>query len=642
MAEKIIYDIRVESDDAVAGIDKLNTATKGLDASFEDVYGDIKPLTGRLGELEDRMYELAQAGDTTSKEFSTLSDEASRLKRVQKEVDTQLDRTSRTLNEKFSNAVDVASSSLVIAEGAMSALGVSSKTSEESMAIMVNAIAGAQALKSLNDTTNIFTSIGTAIKGTVVFQKAATTAQWLWNTAMAANPIGAVVAVIAALITAGYALITMFDDSTEAADKNTTAIKKLNEAIDEQTGADNRRMKQLKKQLKQELAMLKAQGKSKEEIRDAELKGNEKLTKEAEKQRNKATENLRKANKELIRLKAEGTPAQVEEQEKLVAKLEKVEKTYIDNVNGYIEDRKDLVFSYKIEDTSDDTAKGNKPKDKDCDKCKDKAKSDEIVEKQSTEEPEEVPEIVEIDEDGTNTQEDEDLTKKGEKYIEENKRKLAALQEQIDNEALMFSVRRAALKTQREAILKDATLTEEKRKQMLEKNANAREKIADKEKVAKIKAMQGYASAANKISALIGKETAAGKAAAIAAATINTYQGITAELSTKATTPLGIGLKIANVATVAAMGFKAVKDIIATPVPGDNGGGKGPLPTLRPSSPSFNVVGQSPASANNVADNANLQIENSNNNPTRAYVVSTDISNQQQLDRDIETDNSLG
>ena len=101
---------------------------------------------------------------------------------------------------------------------------------------------------------------------------------------------------------------------------------------------------------------------------------------------------------------------------------------------------------------------------------------------------------------------------------------------------------------------------------------------------------------------------------------------------------ISAGISIATSIAATAQGLKGI---------GAGGGGATGISvpggsTSQPSSPSFNVVGQSPASANNVADNANTQIDNSNNNPTRAYVVSTDISSQQQLDRDIETDNTLG
>lgn len=64
------------------------------------------------------------------------------------------------------------------------------------------------------------------------------------------------------------------------------------------------------------------------------------------------------------------------------------------------------------------------------------------------------------------------------------------------------------------------------------------------------------------------------KALSVASALINTYQGITAELSTKAVTPYEIGLKVANVAIVAASGFAAVKNILKTDK-GSTGGDSG-------------------------------------------------------------------
>jgi hypothetical protein len=98
---------------------------------------------------------------------------------------------------------------------------------------------------------------------------------------------------------------------------------------------------------------------------------------------------------------------------------------------------------------------------------------------------------------------------------------------------------------------------------------------------------------------------------------------------------IGLGIGIATSVAATAKGLAALGKGGAPPNPGLG-------PGAGPQAPSFNVVGQSPASVGSNQDSANLQIENSNNNPTRAYVVSTDISNQQQLDRDIETDNSLG
>ena len=133
-----------------------------------------------------------------------------------------------------------------------------------------------------------------------------------------------------------------------------------------------------------------------------------------------------------------------------------------------------------------------------------------------------------------------------------------------------------------------------------------------------------------KIADLAGRNSKIGKAFALGQAIINTYQGITAELQTKAVTPYEIGLKIANVALVAATGFKAVKSILATnPMsPSVSGGGSGVGGSGGAvTAPSFNIVGQN--SNNQLAQS----IANKQSQPVEAYVVSGKVSSAQSLDR---------
>ena len=139
----------------------------------------------------------------------------------------------------------------------------------------------------------------------------------------------------------------------------------------------------------------------------------------------------------------------------------------------------------------------------------------------------------------------------------------------------------------------------------------------------------------------MAKLCAAGKAAAIAAATINTYQGITAELATKTITPFEIGLKIANIATIAAIGFKSVKDIISTPVPGGGGGsgGGGSTPSA-PTVPTFNpaeALADGAAADDSAVNEITLGDQTAaNTQPViRAYVVSDEMTSQQEADAKI-------
>ena len=163
------------------------------------------------------------------------------------------------------------------------------------------------------------------------------------------------------------------------------------------------------------------------------------------------------------------------------------------------------------------------------------------------------------------------------------------------------------------------------------KDANAAEDEKN-EKIKNAAQLNMVKNTLGNMSTLFDDQSAAGKATAAAAALINTYQGITAELATKTVTPFEFGLKIANIATTAAIGFKSVKDILKTtpsnakggtnPASGAGGGGA-PIP------PAFNIVGSS--GETQLAD----AIGGQSQRPARAYVVSNDVTTAQEMDRNI-------
>jgi len=221
--------------------------------------------------------------------------------------------------------------------------------------------------------------------------------------------------------------------------------------------------------------------------------------------------------------------------------------------------------------------------------------------------------------------------------------------EQLENQWLQAY---AELAIQEEAAMNELTTlraTEEEKQRIRDGFQKKRNKLAKEEKKfnenVKKEEMKGQIAMAGQtfgaIAGLLGENSAAGKAAAIAAATINTYQGITAELATKTVTPFEIGLKIANVATIAAIGFKSVKDIISTPVPGGGGGGGGSTPSMSiPSAPAIDPTVALEAGAN--ADGAEettvqlgQQVGSSGANVVRAYVVSDEMTTQQEADAKI-------
>jgi len=182
--------------------------------------------------------------------------------------------------------------------------------------------------------------------------------------------------------------------------------------------------------------------------------------------------------------------------------------------------------------------------------------------------------------------------------------------------------------------------TEEDKMRIRKKFNDEQNKIEGIKRDAEINmAQQTFAGIAN----LLGQNSKAGKAAAAAAALINTYQGITAELATKTVTPFGFALKLVNIASTAAIGFKSVKSILATNPKAGGGSATNPAsgaasasPSSVPEPPAFNVVGAS--ETNQLAD----AIGGQSSQPVQAFVVSTDVTTSQSLDRNIVTSATIG
>jgi hypothetical protein len=88
---KSYKELEKEVKNATKAFDELDSSGKRLTSRFDEIYGDIQPLSGRIGELEDRLYELFLAGEQNSEEFKTITGEVARMKKVIIEVDKSVD-----------------------------------------------------------------------------------------------------------------------------------------------------------------------------------------------------------------------------------------------------------------------------------------------------------------------------------------------------------------------------------------------------------------------------------------------------------------------------------------------------------------------------------------------------------------------
>ena len=165
------------------------------------------------------------------------------------------------------------------------------------------------------------------------------------------------------------------------------------------------------------------------------------------------------------------------------------------------------------------------------------------------------------------------------------------------------------------------------------------DKKADAEKIKSEKAVANTkkklaTTTLNFLSTVAKEGSELAKGVAVAQATINTFQGITSELATKTSTPFEFGLKIANIASVTAIGFKSVQDILKTnatsPSTGGASGGGASAPP-----PAFNLVGGS--NVNEIGDTLNQE-----QTPIQAYVVGSEVTNQQEIDNAQASSASIG
>ena len=163
--------------------------------------------------------------------------------------------------------------------------------------------------------------------------------------------------------------------------------------------------------------------------------------------------------------------------------------------------------------------------------------------------------------------------------------------------------------------------------------ADAKENQRDKDlAAAKVAAVTG---ALGSLASLVGEDTKYGKALAITSAIIDTYAG-----ADKAFKQGGVFGFIGGAAIIAA-GLANVKKIrdqkLPTPPSYAKGGTGGSVPTPAISTPpAFNVVGATETSQ------LAQTIAGAQQKPVRAYVVSTDVSTQQALDRKTAKQATIG
>jgi len=280
-----------------------------------------------------------------------------------------------------------------------------------------------------------------------------------------------------------------------------------------------------------------------------------------------------------------------------------------------------------------------------------------LAEKYYGKESEKVLALREAQENAINSQQEkfdnEDEERKKTKQDKENEKakELADLKDQIRDAEAVTEEERRLLEIEKttehydklialakakglatEALEKAKTNALNKISEQKSKNEIDWEKLTSKEKTRIVQ--QGLSD----LTSILGEESAAGKAAAIANATISTYQSATDSYKSLAGIPIiGPALGFAAAGAAIASGMATVKKITSVKTPNAGGGGgaaiggisKGSSGSAPSIPPAFNVVGAS--NTNQLAE----AIGGQSKEPVKAYVVANDVSTAQSMDRNI-------
>lgn len=634
-------------------------ATKTLDelgGSFEDVYGEVQPLSGRIGELEDRLYEMALAGEQGTKEFKDLSAEIGRMKKVIIDTDMVVDGMSQNLAQNLGGALGGITAGFELGAGAMGAMGVESEKVEEALLKVQSAMAIAQGVQGIREAIPAFNglknSIVSAASGLSTFSKA-----------LIATGLGAIIALVGALA-ANWDKVTQFlkgttkqqeaynavsNKAVEIASNEINALDKLQKTLSDETLTrkdKNKAVKALQEEYPDLLKNIDTEKLTLEELNQAIELNTQLVMLNAEAQ---ALAELRaEAMKEKIQAKVDAQTGENESiwdtiavlgsytnglagsitTEQLAAnRTKQTTKAAQDKIDVYDELDKSIQSQIKLLKeqlgVTDDQKKSEKELEDQRKKYAEERKARIIAEWE--------------EQARVNRDADEFLKEFAERTAEEKRIKDEAARQDVERQKAVSDEIGAYLEAElkvEEAIVDAALETAKKKKELSEEELKREQDLQEAKYSLASSSLQGISSLVNAFAGENEEQQRRAfnisKAINIAQATMDTYKGATAAFASTAASPLGIlnpaapfiaaaaavAAGLGNVATIARQKFDGG---------GASGGGNISSPPSAISNPAtFNVVGNT--GTNQLAESLGSSV-------TRAYVVAGDVTTAQSLER---------
>jgi hypothetical protein len=527
------------------------------------------------------LYELANAGQTATQEYKDLLTTVGNYRKVQIQTDMAVDAAASTMANKLGGALGGAAAGFQLVQGTMGAFGAESAQVEEALLKVQSAMAIADGVKGFREAIPSIKAFGAAMKA-----------------AIGSTGIGL-------LVVALGTLVAYWDDIKAAVSGVSDEQSRLNQKTDANVLAQQAKYDAISGQDN----ILKLQGKSERDIlkiKQTQIQAVIKAT-EAQLVQQEATKKAQvmaaRRNRDILEgiLMFLTAPLQL-----LLKTVDSVGSALGQDFNlqkGFNRSISNLVFD--PEETAKEADKTIEETKTKLAQLKNEAAGFTIALKEMDKPAEKV------------------VTKSSEKVVEKAEEEVSILK---DFEVEKIDIRKATLdktlefqKLENEGLKDGYALKLEIAKGERELN---KQKIADMNE-----ALAATSSTLGQVADLFGKESAAGKAAAIAQATIDTYLSAQKAYTATVGVPIvGPVLAPINAGLAIAAGIKNIKAIAAVKTPDGGGGGGGNLSnsfTSGAQSPSFNVVGNS-------GMNQLAQIQQT---PIQAYVVSGEVTSAQALDR---------
>lgn len=307
----------------------LNAELKELESAYGDNQRKVgeyelagKALSVELGEITNKLMELAAAGQQASPVYQELFEKATQLKNAQDEVNQSIGASAKNTAafDTTMQAVQGVTAAYGLWKSASAAMGIENEAMDKTMRDLTIVLAALQSLMVLQNlvqkqsnlyraAANILQKLG--IKQTaaevvvtqanaaalaeeaaaenastvaktkgIIATKAAAAAQWLWNAAMQANPAILLITALLALVAGIAGVVAWMNKESDAAKDAKAAQEAYNVALEESevrlTKLDNafkNNTREMQLNTRAAIAALRERGASEDEIREAQMAG---------------------------------------------------------------------------------------------------------------------------------------------------------------------------------------------------------------------------------------------------------------------------------------------------------------------------------------------------------------------------------